>query len=304
MNSVRLGGSVATDVTVRHYDDRRRATFLLRVERAEGRGVDFVPVVAWNAIADGCEQLGKGDRAAVAGEVRSRRWQDARASAAARSRSWRRACRRPRARRRRGPPPRIASNGRPGRDRRVRERVARGRRNGRSSRLRASRSSARTRCRGSSAASPPRASSSSARPAAGAQLVLVHHGLFWRNEPLVVDTRLRGRLEALFAADMSLVAYHLALDAHPELGNNARLRGELGVEREGPFGGLGLGGTPRRAPIALDEFVARVAASSSVSRSSSPADRARSSASPSSTGGGGLRPDPGRARGLRRADHR
>jgi single-strand DNA-binding protein len=76
MNSVRLGGSIATDVTVRHYDDRRRATFLLRVERAEGRAADFVPVVAWNAIADGCEQLGKGDRAAVAGEIRSRRWQD------------------------------------------------------------------------------------------------------------------------------------------------------------------------------------------------------------------------------------
>jgi len=57
----------------------------------------------------------------------------------------------------------------------------------------------------------------------GAELVLVHHGLFWRNEPLVVDARLRGRLEALFRGDASLVAYHLALDAHPELGNNALL---------------------------------------------------------------------------------
>ena len=60
-----------------------------------------------------------------------------------------------------------------------------------------------------------------ARP--GAQLLLVHHGLFWRNEPLVVDRRLRGRLEALFAANVTLAAYHLALDAHPELGNNALL---------------------------------------------------------------------------------
>jgi single-strand DNA-binding protein len=76
VNSVRLAGSIATDVTLRHYDERRRVSFLLRVERAEGRGVDFVPVVAWNAIADGCERLGKGDRAAVAGEIRSRRWQD------------------------------------------------------------------------------------------------------------------------------------------------------------------------------------------------------------------------------------
>src|SRR6187200_2970506 len=45
--------------------------------------------------------------------------------------------------------------------------------------------------------------------ALGAELVLVHHGLFWRNEPLVVDARLRGRLEALFGGNASLVAYHL-----------------------------------------------------------------------------------------------
>jgi single-strand DNA-binding protein len=76
VNSVHLAGSIATDVSLRHYDDRRRASFLLRVERAEGRGVDFVPVVAWNAIADGCDGLAKGDAATVDGEIRSRRWQD------------------------------------------------------------------------------------------------------------------------------------------------------------------------------------------------------------------------------------
>jgi dinuclear metal center YbgI/SA1388 family protein len=79
--------------------------------------------------------------------------------------------------------------------------------------------------------------------AGGAQLVLVHHGLFWRNEPLWVDGRLRRRLEALFAADLSLAAYHLALDAHPELGNNALLARELGVEVERPFAEVGLGGS-------------------------------------------------------------
>src|SRR5438093_958987 len=47
--------------------------------------------------------------------------------------------------------------------------------------------------------------------ALGAQLVLVHHGLFWDNEPRVVDLRVRRRLEALFAADLTLAAYHLAL---------------------------------------------------------------------------------------------
>ena len=51
--------------------------------------------------------------------------------------------------------------------------------------------------------------------AAGAQLVIVHHGMFWRNEPVWIDRRQRGRLQALFAADLNLAAYHLALDAHP-----------------------------------------------------------------------------------------
>jgi dinuclear metal center YbgI/SA1388 family protein len=94
---------------------------------------------------------------------------------------------------------------------------------------------------------------------AGAQLVLVHHGLFWRNEPLVVDRRLRGRLEALFHADMSLLAYHLALDAHPEVGNNAQLARRIGVEPNSPFGDVGLGGSTA-APVGIDELAGRVAA--------------------------------------------
>jgi dinuclear metal center YbgI/SA1388 family protein len=77
--------------------------------------------------------------------------------------------------------------------------------------------------------------------AAGAQLVLVHHGLFWRNEPLLVDRRLKGRLEALFAGNLTLVAYHLALDAHSELGNNVLLAGRLGAQHEGAFAGIGAG---------------------------------------------------------------
>jgi dinuclear metal center YbgI/SA1388 family protein len=92
--------------------------------------------------------------------------------------------------------------------------------------------------------------------AAGAQLVLVHHGLFWRNEPLVVDTRLRGRLEALFAGDASLVAYHLALDAHPELGNNAQLAAKLRLTATETFAGLGVGGTV--APCSAQELAALV----------------------------------------------
>src|SRR3954464_175245 len=64
---------------------------------------------------------------------------------------------------------------------------------------------------------------------AGAQLVLVHHGLIWDKDPRVVDRVMRGRLKALFEADLTLAAYHLALDAHPEIGNNALLAAELGV---------------------------------------------------------------------------
>ena len=77
----------------------------------------------------------------------------------------------------------------------------------------------------------------------GAELVLVHHGLFWRNEPLVVDARLRGRLEALFGGAASLVAYHLSLDAHPTLGNNAQLAARLGAMPVRPFGTVGRGYT-------------------------------------------------------------
>jgi dinuclear metal center YbgI/SA1388 family protein len=93
--------------------------------------------------------------------------------------------------------------------------------------------------------------------AAGAQLVLVHHGLFWRNEPLVVDRRLKGRLEALFAADLTLVAYHLALDAHAEVGNNALLVERLGGEREGAFAGIGAGARFAE-PLRIEELVARL----------------------------------------------
>jgi dinuclear metal center YbgI/SA1388 family protein len=90
----------------------------------------------------------------------------------------------------------------------------------------------------------------------GAQVVIVHHGLFWRNEPLVVDARLRGRLEALFRGDASLLAYHLALDAHPTLGNNAQLAARIGADPVAPFESVGLGCT--MAPLSLDELIERV----------------------------------------------
>src|SRR5680860_811856 len=65
---------------------------------------------------------------------------------------------------------------------------------------------------------------------AGAQLVICHHGLFWDFLPRTVDAVMRDRLRALFGADISLAGYHLPLDAHPEVGNNALICAALGLE--------------------------------------------------------------------------
>jgi dinuclear metal center YbgI/SA1388 family protein len=88
---------------------------------------------------------------------------------------------------------------------------------------------------------------------AGAQLVIVHHGLFWDKDSRVVDRVLRGRLQALFAGDLTLAGYHLALDAHPEIGNNALLAGELGVATDRRFSPWGYGGK-LAAPTTISDF--------------------------------------------------
>lgn len=71
---------------------------------------------------------------------------------------------------------------------------------------------------------------------AGAQLLLVHHGLFWDFLPRSLSPQMAARLRALFESGLSLAAYHLPLDAHPGLGNNALLCELLGFERREPFG--------------------------------------------------------------------
>ncbi|MFQ5746418.1 MAG: Nif3-like dinuclear metal center hexameric protein [Gemmatimonadota bacterium] len=70
---------------------------------------------------------------------------------------------------------------------------------------------------------------------AGAQMLLVHHGLFWEN-PLPVTGSAYRRLRALFDADMALYSVHLPLDLHPAIGNNVLLAGALGLPVEGRFG--------------------------------------------------------------------
>jgi dinuclear metal center YbgI/SA1388 family protein len=71
--------------------------------------------------------------------------------------------------------------------------------------------------------------------AAGADLIVVHHGLFWRGDPPEITPILHRRLKPLFDHDVALAAYHLPLDAHPEHGNNALLARALGGEEPQPF---------------------------------------------------------------------
>ena len=70
----------------------------------------------------------------------------------------------------------------------------------------------------------------------GADAILVHHGYFWRNEDPTLTGLKKHRIARLLSEEVSLLAYHLPLDAHPELGNNARLGVSLGVAERGRFG--------------------------------------------------------------------
>ncbi len=96
-----------------------------------------------------------------------------------------------------------------------------------------------------------------------AQLVLVHHGLFWDFMPAGLTPTLAERLRPLFKHDVALAAYHLPLDGHPELGNNAILAERLGCERHEPFGtyrgaAIGRAGTFPGDGIAAADLFTRV----------------------------------------------
>ena len=75
----------------------------------------------------------------------------------------------------------------------------------------------------------------------GADAIFVHHGLFWRGQDGCVTGWMRQRLKLLLAHDISLFAYHLPLDAHSELGNNAQLGVQLGWQADAHFGDQLLG---------------------------------------------------------------
>lgn len=77
--------------------------------------------------------------------------------------------------------------------------------------------------------------------AAGCDTLLVHHGLFWRGQDGRLTGWLKQRVARLLAHDINLFAYHLPLDGHAELGNNAQLGRRLGLRADGRFGEQDLG---------------------------------------------------------------
>jgi dinuclear metal center YbgI/SA1388 family protein len=95
----------------------------------------------------------------------------------------------------------------------------------------------------------------------GAQLALAHHGLFWSKGPIAISEQMAARLRPAFAAGLSIAAYHLPLDAHREIGNNALLCEGLGFTLdEAEFGvvnGRGIGVIGRASDGVEREELAR-----------------------------------------------
>jgi dinuclear metal center YbgI/SA1388 family protein len=97
----------------------------------------------------------------------------------------------------------------------------------------------------------------------GAQLVLVHHGLLWDSAPRRISPLLAERLAVLLGARIGLAAYHLPLDAHPEVGNNALIADGLGAESRSAFGAhrgrpIGCAASFGDGGVPADELIARV----------------------------------------------
>lgn len=95
----------------------------------------------------------------------------------------------------------------------------------------------------------------------GAHALLVHHGLMWKGEDGTVIGHRKTRLTAALNTDLNIIAYHLPLDAHPDLGNNAQLGKLLGLSELSPIDGEGIlvAGTLGQ-PCTASEFTAQVSA--------------------------------------------
>jgi dinuclear metal center YbgI/SA1388 family protein len=93
-----------------------------------------------------------------------------------------------------------------------------------------------------------------------ADAILVHHGLMWKGDPQVVNGFRKERLQAALAHDLNVFAYHLPLDKHPELGNNAQLGKMLGWPSDRVVGDKGLIHMGKlTTPATLQQLVDRVA---------------------------------------------
>ncbi len=96
----------------------------------------------------------------------------------------------------------------------------------------------------------------------GADAILVHHGYFWNGEDPAIRGMKKRRLKTLLEHDLSLIAYHLPLDAHADFGNNASLARLLGIELEGALepdepGSVGnIGSLAEVTPVS--EFLAHI----------------------------------------------
>jgi dinuclear metal center YbgI/SA1388 family protein len=109
---------------------------------------------------------------------------------------------------------------------------------------------------------------------AGADLLFVHHGMFWGPASRIEGPMLE-RIRGLLLADMGLYACHLPLDMHPELGNNAQLANLLQLEERKPFGlyhGVSIGVSGRlKHPRSADELIAAILSDNSSARTLIPA---------------------------------
>jgi dinuclear metal center YbgI/SA1388 family protein len=90
-----------------------------------------------------------------------------------------------------------------------------------------------------------------------ADLLFVHHGLFWGNSPITDDINMYQRVHQLMHEDLALYAVHLPLDAAPQLGNNAALAAAVDLVDLEPFAKIGLIGNLRQ-PLLIDDIAQKV----------------------------------------------
>lgn len=92
----------------------------------------------------------------------------------------------------------------------------------------------------------------------GCDALIVHHGLFWQRDSYVIEGSKKKKLSLLFEAGISLFAYHLPLDMHPQIGNNWKAALDLGWRNLSPFGfsnGLFIGVKGEIAPCSFEHFL-------------------------------------------------